>query len=332
VRAADLDHDGRLDLAVSDNHGSGVQLAYGLPDGGFVVGAAPGPGRTYGLDVADLDGDGALDLVTTLSSSAPYQVQVYFGDGARGFSGPLDLDASTRPQCVHVADVDGDGRPDLVACTTATGVGDFRVYLGQADGGFADGGAHPTPTGEGAWELVATDLGSGVLDVVTANRSGGTLTLFRGDGAGGFGQPAELPVGAGAQPYGLVADDFDHLHGRDLAYADNANGRVGVLLNQGNGTFRDGGLYPVGAAPLGLVVGDFSHTGEPSLAVGVSGSDEVRLLINDGSGAFRDGGAYGVGSGRMPEGLATGDFNADGKLDLAVANYQGESVGILLGR
>ena len=78
-------------------------------------------------------------------------------------------------------------------------------------------------------------------------------------------------------------------------------------------------------------MGDFNLDGKPDLAVANGGSDNVTIRLGDGAGAFPDATSATVGAGNIPQSVAVGDFNRDGKPDLAVANYGSNNVTIRLG-
>src|SRR5579859_4272570 len=110
-----------------------------------------------------------------------------------------------------------------------------------------------------------------------------------------------------------------------------------VLLGNGDGTFRKGALYAVGIASRGLAVGDFNGDGKQDLAVANVSSDDVSVLLGNGDGTFQpaisvpaQGGTVNV-SDSGPSLVAVGDFNGDGKQDMAVLFPQSDEVGVLLG-
>jgi hypothetical protein len=124
----------------------------------------------------------------------------------------------------------------------------------------------------------------------------------------------------------------------DLAVANDRVPSVTVLLGNGNGTFRAGQTLETGSFCLSVAVGDFNGDGEPDLAVTnfsrpeelvSSDIDTVSILLGNGDGTFTAAGESATGS--IPVSSAVGDFNGDGKPDLAVANYGSNTVTILLG-
>jgi hypothetical protein len=139
---------------------------------------------------------------------------------------------------------------------------------------------------------------------------------------------ASYPVGKG--PRNLATADFNGDNKADLATANNVDATITILLNNGNGTFHLGSTYSFGTAPNDVVAGDFNGDGKMDLAVvpcGSSGANVACILLGNGDGTFQAASAYPTSA--TPNMLVTGDFNADGKLDLAITNSSG--VDVLLG-
>jgi hypothetical protein len=193
--------------------------------------------------------------------------------------------------------------------------------------------------------LAAADFNEdGKLDLVVASGLANVVCVLLGNGDGTFQQPVEYAAGTG--PSGLAIADFNGDGKLDLAVADSncpqmpcSSGAVSVLLGNGDGTFGAPVSYTVGIGPGAIAVGDFSGAGRLDLAAvnscgndpdcGSSSPGTISVLLGNGDGSFEPHVDYTTGSG--PYALAVGDFNADGKLDLAEGNYYDYTIGTLLG-
>jgi hypothetical protein len=170
--------------------------------------------------------------------------------------------------------------------------------------------------------------GDGNLDLAVASWGSGVVRILLGDGKGNF-TLASSPS-AGSAPTSVAVGDFNGDGKLDLAVADELGG-VSILLGDGTGHFALGASPAAGSMPFAVATGDFNGDGILDLAVANYGGppSTVSILLGDGTGNFTAASSPAVGSN--PTSVAVGDFNGDGKLDLAVANAESNTVSILLG-
>lgn len=128
-------------------------------------------------------------------------------------------------------------------------------------------------------------------------------------------------------PYGVAIGDLNGDKKNDIIVSNGYGGNICVLLNDGNGTFKNPVYYFVGDWPAEVGIGDFNLDEKPDIVVANSGSGSVSVLMNKGNGTFNSSVNYTVGG--RPKNLALGDFNCDGKLDFAVTGYRLENISIL---
>jgi hypothetical protein len=297
--------------------GFGVYVLAGKGDGTLQEPQATAVGN-YPRDVAvgDFNGDGHLDVVTADNLDGTLSVLLGNGDGTFGQGQTIQLGASTYPTAVAVADVNGDGIPDLAV--TESGTNAVEVLLGTGDGTFQQ--TTPIPVDQGAdypFGITAADLtGDGSNDLVVTNVVSGTVTVLLNKGDGTFQTPRTF--GVGSQPVAVVAGNFTG-HGHvDLAVANYASNTISVLAGDGQGNFQLASTLAVGVNPYALAAGDFGN-GHTDLVTANSGSGDLSVLLNGGNGTFQPAHAYAAGS--VPAGLLVGDFNGDGKQDVAAVNY-----------
>ncbi len=345
VVVADFNGDGKPDIAATNgmNNTWDVSVLLSESDGGFAaqVTYAVGLGGVA-LAVGDFNRDGKPDLVVAntvtgiKSDAGTVSVLINLGDGT--FAAQVTYAVGPQPEALAVGDFNGDGLLDLAV---ASGYCTLGVLPGQAGGTF---GAEITiaqfNTDDGCGGLVVADFnGDGKPDLGVEEGlsalSGGTASasVLLNLGDGGFAAPAYYQVGA--NPSGIIAADFAGRGLPDLAVTsvdDNDNGSVSILLNAGDGTFAAQTSYGVGSGACSGAAGDFTGHGRPDLAIPNSQDANVSALINLGGGlgvgTFAPQVTYTTGS--QPQSVAVADFNGDGRSDVAVANFVGNSVNVFL--
>jgi hypothetical protein len=296
-----------------------------------------------------VNGDSKFDSVVANANSNTVGVMLGNGDGH--FQPPVIYSSGGRvPESVVVADVNGDGKPDLVAAdacgstTCASGV--VGVLLGNGDGTFQAAVSYGSGGIEAVSVAVADVNGDGRLDIVVANESNNMLGVLLGNGDGTF-QPA-VAYGSGSQSftYFLVIADVNGDGKPDLVVADECtdhptcnSGAVGVLVGNGDGTFQAAVIYPSGgvgslSGARSVAVADVNGDGRPDVLVANYFSGTVGVLLGNGDGTFQAPVDYNVGFTPVRS-VAIADVNGDGKADLLVGGDVGTvqhgEVGYLLG-
>ena len=229
---------------------------------------------------------------------------------------------SAAPTSVASGDLNGDGHPDLIV--TRLGSGSISVLLGNGKGGFSAGVDYAAGTSVSN-ALVADFNGDGKLDVAVTDSTTGSIDVLFGNGDGTFGKPEVYPSLGNA--VALAAGRFTTSGQIDLAVAS-ATG-VSVLLNDGTGHFSAAAPVAAGSQPRSLAAADLKATGHEDLIV-ANQDGTLTVLLSDGSGHFTAQPAISAARGPLSSVIA-GDFNGDGKLDLALAQANSNAVTVLLG-
>lgn len=249
---------------------------------------------------------------------------------------------------VAVADVNGDGKPDIVvanSCVSAANcsgrgtAGSVGVLLGNGDGTFQTATAYGSG-GNDAWAVAVADVnGDGKADIVVANRcpdgncggnGDGIVSVLLGNGDGTF--QLAVPYDAGGwSTFSVAVADVNDDGKPDIIVADyfasygNDDGVVGVLLGNGDGTFQEAVTYfSGGGSTESVVAADVNGDGFPDLIVANCGSGSncdnsgtAGVLLNNGDGTFQPAKTYSSG---YASSVAVGDVNGDGRPDLVLAD------------
>jgi hypothetical protein len=176
--------------------------------------------------------------------------------------------------------------------------------------------------------------GDGNLDLAVAYYDDSHIYILFGDGHGGFMAADTINSGS---PYFIISGDFNGDGKADLAVAEWGNTTVGyvqILFGDGTGHFPTTSSFAVGPYPVAICAADFNGDGHIDLATANKNGnlDNVSVILGDGAGHFSSPTNFSVGY--SPASITSGDFNGDGKADLAVAiNGTGgpDSVWVLLG-
>ncbi|HEV2348299.1 MAG TPA: choice-of-anchor D domain-containing protein [Terriglobia bacterium] len=263
--------------------------------------------------VGDFNGDGKPDLAVPNSGSNT--ISILLGNGNGTFTAAATSPATgSTPFQAAVGDFNGDGKLDLAVANFGSNT--LTILLGNGDGTFT-AAASPS-TGTSPRFVTAGDFnGDGRLDLAVANIGSGTLTILLGNGDGTF--TAAASPATGSNPISIAAGDFNRDGKLDLAVLNNVSEDLTILLGNGDGTFTPTVSSPTtGLSPRSVAVGDFNGDGKLDLAVANQslGSFPATILLGNGDGTFTAT-ATPPSSGPYPEAVAVGDFNGDGKLDLA---------------
>jgi hypothetical protein len=336
--AGDFTGNGRTDLAVVN--GDGALLVFlANSDGTFQPQATYTVGQyAHPIVAGDFTGSGRSDLAVENERDGTLSVLLANGDGTFEVQQPLV--AGSAPSSIVAGDFTGNGRTDLAVVNGVSNT--VSVLLGDGDGTFQSGAQYAV--GDGPVGIVAGDFNNdGRTDLAVSNGASSDISVLLGNGDGTFQPQVTYAVGAGVLgfPSAIVAGDFTGNGRTDLAVLNEFGNTVSVLLGNGDGTFQPQVSYPVGVGldgiPFAIVAGDFSGNGRSDLAVAVgeanlyvaSTGGVVCVLLGNGDGTFQPEVHYAVSG--YPDAIVKGDFNGDGRTDLAVQDGPDQTVSVLLG-
>ena len=372
VAAVDVNGDGRPDLIVLNGCGSGiacsmqgsVAVLMGNGDGAFQA-AVTYPTKGWGansLVVADVTGDGKPDiLVANLCAASaictnPSTVAVLRGNGDGTFQPAITFSSGGwTANSLAVADVNGDGKPDiLVANGCSTGAtscpnnGQVAVLLRNADGTFQPAVTYSSG-GTGPTSVAVADINEDSKpDLLVAN-SGvyngafwdvGSVSVLLGDGDGTFRAAVRYSSG-GSFPWSVATADVNGDGKADLVVTNSCwcagHGTVAILLGKGDHTFQPALSYDSGGnLPFSAAIADINGDGNLDLVVADRCRDQacntdasLGVLLGRGDGTFQPVVVFDSG-GDYTNSVVAHDVNGDGRPDLVAANFGG--AGVLLNK
>jgi hypothetical protein len=305
----------------------------------FPVGVLP-----RAVTVGDFNNDGKPDLAVvnqgpSSTSTSQSSVSVLLGNGNGSFQPAVTTNVQNsgpgtgNAVSAAVGDFNGDHLLDVALNTDGPAGPAVEVLLGKGDGSFQPN-HEILSVGQAPLSVAVGDFDrNGALDLVTAN-SQGTLSVLLGNGGGAF-RP-RIDLADGEAPRAVAVGDFNGDGLLDVATAQQLSNTVSVLPGRGDGTFGRPLVFAAsgqGFTPESLALGDVNGDGKLDLvikSVSVLESDafQVGVLLGSGDGTFQApllGAAQPGGSGD----LALGDFNNDGRMDVAVADQLGGPSGNL---
>ncbi len=362
--AADFNKDGHLDLATDD--GQTIRTFPGKGDGTFTTGPAYAAIGSRGYLIAtDLDGDGNMDIISAITGNGTYagddflQNEEYalMGNGDGTFQGAPSLAVAYNG--TNLADLNGDGRPDLVGLVGAA-QNTFQSYLTGANGVPVPGPTLPGPVNLGIDSYAVGDVsGDKVPDLVflSAAPQAQSYYVAVGNGDGSFQTPTATPVpslvpsGLDINPFisGLQLADFDHDGKLDLIYSftdqDGASEiytqGFAVQLGNGNGTFGApiittyySSTNAPTSAPINAIDGVVDVTGDnfpdvflvfPNGIVNGEPQSKALAYVGKGDGTFQEPNTLTLTPNVLSKAVGNGspltfaDLNHDGKMDLVTS-------------
>ena len=277
-----------------------------------------------GIATGDLNGDGALDLVTANFNDS---ISVLLGSTVTPgtFGAATNFTASTSPSSILLADFDHSDTLDVVVTTGTT----VSILVGAGNGAFAPQADYAAGTGASA--LAAADFDhDGNLDLAVANSGGGDVSILLGNGGGGFAAPVNFATGAG--PSGVVIGDFNRDGFEDLAVSNKTINNVAILLGDGTGNFGAATTFTTGAGtnPEALATADLNGDGFLDIVTANAATGNVSVLLGNGAGSFGGPSTFATTSSTASD-VKLADVNADGKYDILVSNSGLSNLSVLLG-
>jgi IPT/TIG domain/FG-GAP-like repeat len=293
VANADFDGDGKMDFAYARIPEVDIVKNAGAPGLLSLGGAEYYQTANYPFDVAtgELDGDGRPDvvtannsasLVTILRNSSSTKSYIYFEK-------EVDYSLDAFSTSVAVADLDGDGKPEIMAVipnyAKNDGTGFIVIFKNNSTSGkisFAK--ILELPTGKNPGKPIVADLDNdGKLDIIVPNAGSNTISVYKNQTSASISFSANIDFATGPKPVAICAADLDGDGNVDLAVVNTSN-NVSVYKNTGtagNISFAARVNYPTGNGSDNVVAADLDGDGAPELITSNSTGNSISVLKNN---------------------------------------------------
>ncbi|CAF0839234.1 unnamed protein product [Adineta steineri] len=278
IAVGDVDGDGDRDI-VAANYGSGnVSVFLNIGNGAFapqVTYSAGNGSQLWSVALADVDGDGKLDII--VPNYTANNIGVFLNSGTGTFAAQVVYSTLTFLKTLTVADVNGDGKNDIIV--TNFNVNNVGVLLNTGTGTFAAQVTYATDAYPYAVTTGDVD-GNGKLDIIVTNYLANVGILIN-NGTGTFG--AQMTYSTDSYAMSVATADIDGDSTLDIIVGNYISCDVSVLLNTGTGTFNNQTTYStgIGSNPLSVAAVDLNGDNKPDIIVANSHADNVGVFLNN---------------------------------------------------
>jgi VCBS repeat protein len=307
----DFDEDGTDDVVTANAGSHDLTISFGDGAGGIrlaraqaIAGCTP-----TAMDVADFDGDGHLDVAvaTTVCALDGNDVSILFGDGTGAFPAEGRLASGVANDRLLAADLDRDGREDLIVLEDST-AGHVAIHYGRGDRTFEPPRFLVIPTSVGP--IAAADFDrDGLVDLAL-----GPIVVFA-SGRRTYETAPVFFIGVGAD--GIASGDFDGDGHLDVAAANSVSSDIAVLLGDGAGSFAPAVRTFAGGQLIAVAAADVDRDGDLDLVACARATGDVVTFLGAGDGTFSAGPRTAIGANLSA--IHVRDLDGDGFPDVLAA-------------
>lgn len=341
-RVADINNDSHPDIIANDHNQNtpNMRVLVGNGSGTFTLLAKfEIRGYANGIEVADVNNDSNLDVMSIGAWGGVPVADVLLGDGTGYFTNaPVKYPTITDPRDIVKGDFNEDGEIDF-ALTHASNI--VTIYLGQGNGRFAKTSTNYATGALPQYVLTFDYNKDGHLDLVTLNWNGASLTVLTGAGDGSFSLLANIPVTALSGSRMTIAD-FNNDTFADLAVSGYTNNIISILTGTGTG-FNSPTTFATSQNISEIKAADFTGDGNQDIIADFNNINRMVLFTGNGSGGFTEGTTQYPHQGSF---FLIDDINGDTKPDVftfsnssgddyfindGVGNFTGTAMSVSLG-
>ena len=350
----DIDGDGKADLVSANVGATGISVLRNTSSSSTISSSTfatkvdfsgPASGYTSNVKLADIDGDGKLDVVTANPGAGSLSVYINTStSGSISFATRVDISMLATPIVLAIADFDGDGKPDIATAngnngssvynistilnTSTVGIVSFSSPATSSTLSYASSIAAADFDGDGKTDIAVTDSGSTYAVSVFRNASTGVGNITLG---------SRVDFATGRRPIDLRAADIDGDGKQDIVVTNNdaSANSISVFRNTAtsgsitSGSFATKVDFTAGTNPTGIAVGDINGDGKIDVAVTNAGSNTISIFKNKStSGTIAFAAKQDYATGTAPIGINIGDLNGDGMPEVVAADNTPNTISV----
>ena len=325
----DFNEDGQLDIATVNYGTDNIGLFFGYGDGTFHsqttlnTDANSGP---YSMAIFDLNNDTHLDIAVVYLNTDYVGLLYGYGNGSFVESKLYSIYSDSKTISIAIADFNNDNKPDIIILNNGTNT--IILLSGYGDGTFTNPVAYSTGPHSSPYSIGVGDFNNdNQSDVVIANQQNNNIKIFNS---------YAKPTFATEITFSTVIDDSDDDNDADIV----------VVHSDANKWIDDGAIpstqntkhirskrtsFGTYSCAMRVAVGDFNNDRLSDIVINNPYMDSIGVLLGYGNGRFASPLVLPVVDSSNRNSIALGDFNNDTWLDIAVANFDTNNIGIFLG-
>ncbi|CAF1308453.1 unnamed protein product [Adineta steineri] len=334
IDVGDFNNDNQSDIIVAIS-GTGVGILLGLGNGSFdaIITYSTGDySSPYLVTVGDINNDDRLDIVAC-DNGGHVIILLGYSNGSFSVINTYSNGIFSNPMDVTVIDIDNDGLLDIIVVNQNTN--NIGIFFGNGDGNFENQLTYSTGVKSWPYAIAVGDFNSdNHTDIAIVLNNKNNVGILLGYGNRTLPNMVTYSTGPGSIPSNARVGDFNNDNHLDIAVANSGTNNLVVLFGFGDGTFLLGTAYSSGlqSQPNQLTIGDFNNDNQLDIATINTNTNNIGISFGYESEPFATVTPYTTGGGSQPHSVAVDDLNKDGWLDIVVANFGNDNIGILFGQ
>ncbi|CAF2739210.1 unnamed protein product [Rotaria sp. Silwood2] len=332
---ADFNHDNQLDIATPVFRTDEVVIYFGYGNGSFRLARTYSTGfgsHPYNIAVADFNNDTQLEIVVGLYGSGTVAILTQYLAAKFTNEAIYSTDSTPQPYSIAIGDLNNDNRSDIVIADSGTD--NLHIGFDFDNDTFRFDMIYPTGIDSHPQYVLTGDINNdNHLDIIITNSKHNSISMIIGHGNGTFADQMLYSTGDGSYPSAVIVGDFNNDNRSDLVIVNEGTDTIATLVGYDYAVFENQPIYRSAnnLTPTTVVTTDFNNDNYLDIGATFVNSGNVGILLGCGNASFGAMMTYPTGIGSFPTGLAVNDFNSDGRIDIAAADYGTDNVIVLIG-